>query len=124
MYTFKSTCVHLALLTSVASGMRLPFEATLVGYELGTKGYQLPDNHTHSHLDSCGMRLRREQFFLSLQGTKPCPAPTSPAPKARKPPIYSPALAAPNPPAAPPTHLARAPSGSVKTLYFVHISNS
>ena len=38
-----------------------------------------------------------------------------------KPPIYSPALAVPNLPAAPPTHLAHSPFGECKSVYCVQI---
>src|SRR6266702_2684926 len=70
-----------ALLTSVAGGMRMPFEATLVGYEPGTMGYRLWDTHTHSR----SLRSSRDVTFdksnsSSLWDVEPRPAPTSPAP--------------------------------------------
>ena len=64
IYTFKSIWVQCAPLTSVASGLRLLFEATLVGYEPDTMGYRLWDNHTLLSLSSkvLGCDLRREHF--------------------------------------------------------------
>src|ERR1700677_194304 len=81
IYTFKSIWVQCAPLTSVASGLRLPFEATFVGYEPDTMGYRLWDNHTPSrHLRKSWDVTYGESISKSLQGGEPCPAPVSPAP--------------------------------------------
>ncbi len=61
LYTFGCRS---ALLTSVAGGMRMPFEATLVGYEPGTMGYRLWDMHTHSrsHRSSRDVTFDKSNF--------------------------------------------------------------
>ena len=74
----------------------------LVGYELGLKGYQLWDRHTHSLRLSWDVTFD-ESVFPFLQGAKPHPAPESPAPiSAQAPIIIRSAFTAPNQPAQPP----------------------
>ena len=80
-------------------------EVTLVGYEPGSKGYQLWDKHTRS------VKLSRdvtfdESCFPSQQGTE-TPSPDSPIPIP-----FFPAAAAPNTAARPPTLRAPSPAPS------------
>ena len=70
------------------------------------------------------MRLRREQFPVPVGAEIHALHLRLLRLSARKPPIYSPALAVPNPPAAPPTHLAHSPFGECKSVYCVQISYS
>src|SRR5216684_5755877 len=70
-------------------------EVTLVGYEPGSKGYQLWDKHT------CSVKLSRDvtfdkSCFPSQQGAETYPQPTSPIPIP-----FFPAATAPNPAAEP-----------------------
>ena len=61
-------------------------KVVLVGYELGSKGYQLWDRHTHSLRLSWDVTFD-ESVFPFLQGAKPHPAPESPAPISAQAPI-------------------------------------
>jgi hypothetical protein len=81
-------------------------EVMLVGYEPGSKGYQLWDKHT------CSVKLSRdvtfdESCFPSQQGTE-TPLPNSPIPIP-----FFPAIAVPNTPARPPTLRAPSPAPSM-----------
>jgi hypothetical protein len=81
-------------------------EVMLVGYEPGSKGYQLWDKHIRS------VKLSRdvtfdESCFPSQQGTE-TPLPNSPIPIP-----FFPAIAAPNMPARPPTLRAPSPAPSM-----------
>jgi len=84
-------------------------EVTLVGYEHGSKGYQLWDKHTHS------VKLSRdvtfdESCFPSQQGAETHPTPTSPIPI----PFFL-AAAAPNMAAKPPSLQAPSPAPSTSS---------
>ncbi len=66
---------------SITIGMRVPFEAALIGYEPGTMGYRLWNIHAHSQrLQSSWDVTFDESNSRFLQGREPRPAPESPAP--------------------------------------------